>query len=255
MFGKKKGEAPAPPRRKGAELMSQMGMGGLGDFEQELYGDIDNDEDLEAELMALQGKPQPKKRRPKGPVNPMDFDRMIADSMKDLEDEDVSDTEDPELLNELQDLEGGGSDEETDEPASAPSSSGGGSGLVAVLEDRLQNYKDALDAATSSGDTSKQRRADRGLKTIQDLLKKARQGKPVDEGDIPPQVAISAQKRASPNHQLRTLYPTFQPTIQEDAPKPAPAPRKAAPAPPVQTQQPVPQGHLLKKNHQSTECW
>jgi hypothetical protein len=33
-----------------------------------------------------------------GPVNPMDFDRMIADSMKDLEDEDVSDTEDPELL-------------------------------------------------------------------------------------------------------------------------------------------------------------
>lgn len=42
-------------------------MGGLGDFEAELYGDIDNDEDLEAELMALQGKPQPaKKRRPKG---------------------------------------------------------------------------------------------------------------------------------------------------------------------------------------------
>jgi hypothetical protein len=24
MFGKKKGEAPAPPRRKGAELMSQV---------------------------------------------------------------------------------------------------------------------------------------------------------------------------------------------------------------------------------------
>jgi hypothetical protein len=43
-----------------------MGMSGLGDFEAELYGDIDNDEDLEAELMALQGKPQPKKRRPKG---------------------------------------------------------------------------------------------------------------------------------------------------------------------------------------------
>ena len=33
-----------------------------------------------------------------------------------------------------------------------------------MLEDRLQNYKDAFDAAKSAGDTSKQRRADRGLK-------------------------------------------------------------------------------------------
>lgn len=33
-----------------------------------------------------------------GPVNASDFDRMIADSMKDLDDEDVSDTEDPDLL-------------------------------------------------------------------------------------------------------------------------------------------------------------
>ena len=33
-----------------------------------------------------------------GPVNPSDFDRMVADSMKDLNDEDISDTEDPELM-------------------------------------------------------------------------------------------------------------------------------------------------------------
>ena len=45
-----------------------MGMGGLGDFEAQLYGDVDNDEDLEAELMALQGKPQPKRSKPKGKV-------------------------------------------------------------------------------------------------------------------------------------------------------------------------------------------
>lgn len=33
-----------------------------------------------------------------GPVSASEFDRMIADSMKDLEDEEVSDTEDPDLL-------------------------------------------------------------------------------------------------------------------------------------------------------------
>ena len=33
-----------------------------------------------------------------GPVNPSEFDRMIADSMKDLDDEEISDTEDPDLL-------------------------------------------------------------------------------------------------------------------------------------------------------------
>ena len=33
-----------------------------------------------------------------GPVNPSDFDRMVADSMKDLNDEDISDTEDPDLM-------------------------------------------------------------------------------------------------------------------------------------------------------------
>ena len=33
-----------------------------------------------------------------GPVNAADFDQMIADSMRDLDDEEMSDTEDPELL-------------------------------------------------------------------------------------------------------------------------------------------------------------
>lgn len=39
---------------------------GLGDIESQLYGDLENDEDLEAELLALQGKPQPAKKRPRG---------------------------------------------------------------------------------------------------------------------------------------------------------------------------------------------
>ena len=33
-----------------------------------------------------------------GPVSASEFDRMIAESMKDFDDEDVSDTEDPDLM-------------------------------------------------------------------------------------------------------------------------------------------------------------
>ena len=41
---------------------------GIGDIESQLYGDIDNDDDLEAELMALQGKPQPAKKKARGKI-------------------------------------------------------------------------------------------------------------------------------------------------------------------------------------------
>ena len=88
------------------------------------------------------------------------------------------------------------------------------------------------------------------LQTIQDLLKKARQGKPIDEDDIPPQVAVSVAKRAQPPPPATAPapVPTFEPTIQEEAPKPTPAPRKAAPAPPVQTQQPTTSGASSQGN-------
>ena len=36
------------------------------------------------------------------------------------------------------------------------------------------------------------------IQTIQDLLKKARQGKSVDEDDIPPAVAVTTTKRPQP---------------------------------------------------------
>lgn len=38
---------------------------GIGDIENMMYGDVDNDEDLEAELLALQGEDNPVRRKPK----------------------------------------------------------------------------------------------------------------------------------------------------------------------------------------------
>lgn len=69
---------------------------------------------------------------------------------------------------ELKDLEG--DDDDDAGPSTSQSSSGsaqpgqGGSRVVAILQERLENYTEALRSAKSAGDTSKQRRADRGLK-------------------------------------------------------------------------------------------
>ncbi|XP_052776019.1 coiled-coil and C2 domain-containing protein 1-like isoform X2 [Mya arenaria] len=237
MFGRKKAEAPAPPKGKGAALMSQMG---IGDIEADLYGDLDDDEDLEAELMALQGKPKPAKKKGRGQVSASEFDIMIAESMKEVEDEDVSDTEDPDLLDELQDLagDGGGTEEEAPVPVSGPS--GGGSGMVVLLQDRLNNYRDALSAAKAANDSSKTRRADRGVKTIQDLLKKAQAGKPIDEDDIPPHMALSAPRKPDPAPQSQpTPPPISQPTVAREEPRPTPAARKPAPVSPKPAPHPV----------------
>ena len=74
------------------------------------------------------------------------------------------------------------------------------------------------------------------------MLKKAKQGKSVDEDEIPPQVALTTTKKATPaqlpqaSAERETPPQIFEPTKTsrpaEPVPKPLPAPRKAAPAPP-----------------------
>ncbi|XP_070195173.1 coiled-coil and C2 domain-containing protein 1-like isoform X1 [Littorina saxatilis] len=113
MFGKITKQEPAnAPKRKGAELMNQMGFGmptNMEDMEAMVYGD-DDDDDLEAELAALTGgesSPTKKSSPPKkvaAPVGKLDIEQMAAYDMMDL-DEDVSDTEDPDLLAELAELD------------------------------------------------------------------------------------------------------------------------------------------------------
>ena len=96
---------------------------------------------------------------------------MAAEAMRDIgSDEDVSDTEDPDLLAELQDLQ----EEDTPpppvqskpSPAAPPTIQKPEVNTVSLLEDRLNMYKSALENAKSAGDASKQRRLDRGVKVI-----------------------------------------------------------------------------------------
>ncbi|RUS89573.1 hypothetical protein EGW08_002691 [Elysia chlorotica] len=277
MFGKKKSSEPhrEPGRRKGTDLMNQMGFGampGLGDIDAMVYGDDDDDEDLEAELAALAGESSaPKKAKPKrrAPVPMADIESLAKAGMEDLDD-DVSDTEDPDLMAELEELQSEEEEEvqappvkspnlspqkapgkSTDtsapsrrspnpvmfEPTLIPSSSssssslsnqvrqpspnaqrvlpspspkpspspsprpspshstsggGGGGGMVGLLEERLSMYQTASANAKSAADSSKQRRLDRGIKTLAGLLRQAKAGKPVNEEEIPPAVAMGA---------------------------------------------------------------
>ncbi|KAH9492097.1 Coiled-coil and C2 domain-containing protein 1B [Bulinus truncatus] len=249
MFGKKKTQdgGREPGKRKGAELMNQMGFAGIGDIDGVGYGD-DDDDDLEAELAELAGEDYtpPKKSKPKkkGLVPIMDIEKLAAVGLKDL-DEDVSDTEDPDILAELENLSGEDDLVEPQKvyqnhqsispqkmisppqvspkptlptvtpaprvqpapqlaPAPAPRQPmttspkptigtvnvGSSGGLMGLLEERINMYKHAIAAAKTAGDSSKQRRLDRGLKTLSDQLRQAKAGKPVNEEDIPPPVAM-----------------------------------------------------------------
>ncbi|KAJ8729687.1 hypothetical protein PYW08_001268 [Mythimna loreyi] len=162
----------------------------------------DDDFDLEAELAAISGGgggPRQKPRKPP-PVPAANLDAMVAESLKDLpsDDEDASgDDDDPDLLNELQAL--GIEDDEAPPPPArtsrpAPPPPGGSlstdSSVISLLQDRITNYTVAEKNAKSNGESSRARRFGRGLKTLQDLLKQAKAGKPVKNEDIPPPVMV-----------------------------------------------------------------
>ena len=167
MFHKRKGEEKPNPRGE-RKPRGNLPLIGYNDDD-----DSDNDKDLEKELAVLMGggskaKAKPKQRKPVE-VAPEDLDAMVASCMKDYNDDDFSDTEDPDLLAELEDFENDNDDDE--EPASG-SSDGFNEGVshsyLQTIRDRLALYKEAESVAKSNGDTSRARRFNRGFKTLQE---------------------------------------------------------------------------------------
>lgn len=74
--------------------------------------------------------------------------------------------------------------------------------LLSTLEERNEMYRVALNNAKSVGDNAKARRLERGLKTLESLLKSAKAGKDVNEEDIPLPVATGVVNATRPNQQL-----------------------------------------------------
>lgn len=199
-----------------------------------------DDGDLEAELLSLVGEGGPaggKKKAGRAPVPMEDIERMAALCMKDLdedEDEDGDLENDADLLAELNDV----LDDEEDEkpvtppqvkappPSAAPPPSSAG-GMESRLLERLGMYQVAISNAKAAGESSKARRYERGLKTLQSLLSSVKKGKPINEEDIPPPVATGG--KPAPTSQSE---PMREPERPSPAPKPAPA-INVKPAPPV----------------------
>ncbi|NWS95498.1 C2D1B protein, partial [Mionectes macconnelli] len=186
-----------------------------------------DDGDLEAELAALTGaKVKEGKSKPKGKTPlPMDhIEKMAAECMKDLnedEEEDADDEDlekDTDLLAELQEVLGeegetGSCEDELiatepspaeteDEQPELQSQVGVSStflttsSLPAVtselqqtLERRIADYRTAISNAREAGEGAKIRRYERGLKTLETMLAAVKKGKKINEEEMPPPVA------------------------------------------------------------------
>ncbi|XP_067846315.1 coiled-coil and C2 domain-containing protein 1B isoform X2 [Heptranchias perlo] len=137
------------------------------------------------------------------------IEQMAEECMKDVDENDDDDDDlenDEELLAELKEVVG--EEEEESANSSVPTDSTLGlineqtvsqsessavpvnaGGLQGALEERLQMYRVAISNAKKAGETSKIRRYERGLKTLQTMLASAKKGKKIEEAEIPPPVA------------------------------------------------------------------
>ena len=86
---------------------------------------------------------------------------------------------------------------------------------VRAIQERLQLYQEALKTAESQGDSSKARRYKRSIGNMDDMLKTARAGRPVNMEDLPP-IISTGQSVAPP-----TKEPPRQPPPPQVKPKPA----------------------------------
>ncbi|XP_063245224.1 coiled-coil and C2 domain-containing protein 1-like isoform X2 [Bacillus rossius redtenbacheri] len=240
MFKRTK-EKPRPKTRAKGGL-SQYGLFEVPDIDNMTgmeNAEQDNDDDLEAELLALTADdtPKPPKRVRPPPVPKANLDAMVAESMKEIpSDEELSgDDDDPELLAELSELQGDEAEPAPVAPAPAPSADSPASGgsLVSVLEERLRMYQEAEKNAKAANESSRARRFGRGIKTLMDQLKAARAGRVVNEEDIPPPVAVKLHKPADvpPATDQDDVAP---PPDAEPAPDSSePTPDSSEPAPPA----------------------
>lgn len=215
--------------------------------------DEGNDDELEAELLNLVGggggggRSQGRKVEGKAPVPMAEIERMAALCMKDLDDEEIGDDDldDDDLLAELNEVL---EDDEDQPPAHAPpavtptapkvnatshssppAAPRGATGLESQLLERIEMYKTAISNAKAAGETSKVRRYDRGFKTLQSMLTSVRKGKPINEEEIPPPVALggkpnitaeseSIKEREPPQPTFIPSPPTNQKPLREAAP-------------------------------------
>ncbi|KFV85547.1 Coiled-coil and C2 domain-containing protein 1A, partial [Struthio camelus australis] len=212
----------------------------------------DDAADLEAELLAIVGGQPDPKEKPKGKTPlPMEaIERMAALCMKDLDEEEGGDEEDLEdeddLMAELQEVLGEG-EERADAPITTakvgetPPESGS---IESTLAERVDMYQTAIANAKQAGDSSKVRRYERGLKTLENMLTSVRKGKKIDEEEIPPPVALGksvSSQQPSPSAAVSPLHGSV-PASSPGSPPPPVQPPVVSPPKPLPTTEALLQG-------------
>ncbi|XP_037094752.1 coiled-coil and C2 domain-containing protein 1-like isoform X2 [Pollicipes pollicipes] len=171
--------------------------------------DLDvSDAALEAELSQLLAGTDMEGQRParaKRPTPQPDLAAMTAASLRD--DDEISDVDenDPELLAELAEMTEEASPAPAPAPArrappppvpaqapAAPAPPAAAGDMTVVLLERLEMYRVAEANAKEAGQSSRARRFGRGLKTLENMLRKAKAGRAINEEDIPPPVYTAA---------------------------------------------------------------
>ncbi|RXM35016.1 Coiled-coil and C2 domain-containing protein 1B [Acipenser ruthenus] len=169
----------------GAAAAKQMGL--FMDFNpDEMVMDLDggvDDGDLEAEFAAIMGKRSGErgKLKPKG--------KKLQDVVGEAEEAENVEMEPTELSVAVETPPAPKTTpSQTDSEPQVPEVTAAPSDVQRTLEERIGMYKTAIINAKASGETSKARRYDRGLKTLETMLTSIRKGKKINEAEIPPPV-------------------------------------------------------------------
>lgn len=200
MLGRKKESSARKSRRSNDSHQQLLNMGLVPGVDND-SGD-DDEAALEAELQSmLSGKAaqQPKKRKQPEASPTADLEKMVAQCMADIpEDDDDQDVSDEDLLNELAEFDDDVHAEAKNDVHCDQQQPCAGQSMMSVIDSRLEAYTSAHKKATAAGETSRARRFARGLATLTDLRKKVLTGKPIDENDIPPALALPSSSVKSP---------------------------------------------------------
>lgn len=266
----RRGARAKPKRGNATNPLAQLGLFNIPDLDalgDDEGGEDDFDDgDLEAELSALlTGQIQPKKQK-RPPKQPLDLDAIqkIATAAidDDASDDDANLSDDPDLVAELHKLAPpSGAPQPSAPPDSVPVApprheslgspeAAGEPGSVASLQVRLQNYREAETAAKAMGDSSKARRYNRAIKTLEGMIKQVQAGGTVDEEEIPPPVAVPKPPSSSSSVPAAKV-PKYDRPVEADSgapleptpdyqpPEPTPVP--VLPVPPRPALRPAPQ--------------
>lgn len=217
------------------------------------------DSDLEAELAAITSGGSHSRRKPKPqPVAPSDLDKMIAESLRDIaSDEELSgDDNDPDLLDELSAITGDVIEPEpnvsgdmaaesmqneiNENPLPAPILPTTTIETSETIRTRIEMYKLAEKNAKTTGDSGRARRFNRGLKTLESLLKQTLAGKIINNDDIPPEVTVgTAQSKTTAEADVANVPVAELNETLSISPQPVTSPILPSPSSPDEPQTPI----------------